>query len=84
VAVAAAQVSVGTSATSVLQAGDAGVEAVVRNAGAASVFLGGSGVATTDGYELEVGSTVRLLLTAGDQLFGVVATGTEEIHVISA
>lgn len=80
----AAQVSVGTSATSVFAADVAAARATVRNAGAASVFLGPAGVTTGNGYELTTGSVVELLIPAGEELFGIVATGTEPVHVLAS
>lgn len=83
-AISSAQVSVGTTATSVLAAGVGGGRVRVRNAGAASVFLGASGVTTAAGYELTTGSTVDLVLEANETLYGIVATGTQTVHVLSA
>lgn len=83
-AVSAAQVTVGTTATSILAVGVAGTRVLVKNAGAASVFLGPASVTTGNGFELGTGDTVEVPLTAGAGLFGIVATGTEPVHVISA
>lgn len=82
--VQADQVTVGTSATSVIAAGVAGLRAVVRNAGSTSVFLGPAGVTTTTGYELAAGDSVEVPVNGGGEVFGVVATGTEPVHVLAA
>lgn len=83
-AVQAAQVTVGTSATSLTASGVAGARAIIRNAGSTSVFLGPSDVTTTTGYELATGESVEFALTSGSELFGIVATGTEDVHVLAA
>lgn len=83
-AVQADQVSVGTSATSLLTSGVAGARVLIRNAGAASVFLGASDVTTGTGFELATGETVELPVPSGSEVFGIVATGSETVHVLSA
>jgi hypothetical protein len=55
---------------------------LVSNRGAASVFLGGSDVTTTDfGYELVAGGEIALEL-AGDELYAVAASGTQTVRVL--
>lgn len=81
-AVSSGQVSVGTSATSIVSASN-GASVRVRNAGSAAVFLGPSGVTTSNGYELAAGSAVDLVLEAGEEVFGIVATGSETVHFLS-
>lgn len=83
-AVSASQVSVGTSATSILDVGDSGAVAEITNQGANPVFIGGSGVTTSTGYSLAAGATLRLTMSPEDEVFGIVASGSETVHVISA
>lgn len=85
-AVAAAQVSVGTSAT-VLNAVDADPQSVlVRSPSAAttSVYVGPSTVTTGNGFELPAGGSLSMDLAAGEQLYGIVASGTQTVHVLRA
>jgi hypothetical protein len=52
-------------------------------AGAAvSVYLGGSGVTTAAGYELTAGDIIDVSLLSGDTVYGIVAAGTEVVHVL--
>ncbi len=86
-AVDSAQVSVGTTATALNAAetgGVAGARLVVKlpSGATASVFLGGSTVATTDGFELTAGSQVTVELAGGELLYGIVASGTQSTHVL--
>ena len=84
-AITAAQVSVGETATLVVQAGVAGLTVTVTNpSGGADVFLGDAGVDVSNGYNLEAGESVQLLLTPGDGLYGIVATGAKVVHVLGA
>lgn len=84
-AVDAAQVSVGTTETELTGAQTdtvAGQSLVAINKGAASVFLGGTGVTTTTGFELAAGESVNVDVNQGEKLFGIVATGTQTVHVL--
>lgn len=88
-AVASAQVAVTASAQAVASgATDAtdtvmGDEALLLNAGATDVYLGGPGVTTTTGYKLATGAApLRVELASLDQLFVVAAT-TGTLHVLT-
>lgn len=82
------RVTVSTTATVILDPANGGVVdkhgAIIKlpSTAGASVFLGGSGVTTTTGYELEVGDIVDVSLVAGDVLYGIVAASTEDVHVL--
>lgn len=85
-AVGHARVSVAATAT-VLGSAAAdrdGFTVVVQNpSGGATVFLGGSGVTTTDyGYSLAAGAEVSVELLKGEALYGVVASGTTTVNVL--
>lgn len=83
-AVSSAQVTVGTSAT--LLASDSGIniglQVTLKNKGAAVVFIGPAGVTTGNGYELAVGEVLPRDLGPGEELYGVVATATQPVHVL--
>lgn len=79
-AMTSAQVSVGTTATALAQV-TSPTEVTVKNTdGTAAVFLGGSGVTTSNGLSLAAGATLGL--TVDGELFGIVATGTVTCHVL--
>lgn len=85
-AVVAARVSVTTTATRLDASAPtdsvSGQRVTVYNAGSASVFLGGSGVLSTDGFELPAGGSYDEELSPGDELYGITASGTVICHVI--
>ena len=79
-------VAVGTAATllSAATAGRDGQTVLVQNpSGGANVFLGGTGVTTASyGYLITAGSAFAIDLQAGESLFGVVASSTQNVSVI--
>jgi hypothetical protein len=85
-AVTAAQVSVGTTAT-LLSASDtdniSGQALVVKvpSAATAPVFLGPANVTATTGFEVAIGGSISLDLGQGESLYGVAAT-IQTAHVL--
>lgn len=55
---------------------------LVRNRGAASVFLGGAAVTTAAGFELLADESLPVELDPGESLYGVCAAGTVACHVL--
>jgi hypothetical protein len=85
VAIGTQQVSVGTTATRLDPTPVGAItreSCVVRNRGAAAVFLGGSTVTTANGFQLDPGETFTADVQASDGLFGIVASGTVVCHVL--
>lgn len=84
-AVAHAQVSVGTTATllSAERAGRDGQTVLVQNpSGGVNLYLGGAGVTTTSyGYLLAGGAAFAIELEDTEGLYAVVATGTQTVGV---
>jgi hypothetical protein len=80
-------VTVGTSATSLLSAtadsqGNHQRSVLLSEPGA-TMYVGGLGVTTTDyGYKLEAGGELALDLFAGDELYAVVASSTAVVRVL--
>lgn len=94
-AVTAARPAVTTSATAIYTApaatgssGDdwAGRSFLMKNiTGTASVFLGPSGVTTSNGYEWATADgPIGVTLEPGEVLYGIVASTTQTIHVLGA
>ena len=79
-AVTSARIAVTTSPTLISQSGSEIGHALLKNTGAASVFLGGADVTTTTGYEFAVGETLSITLGSNEALYGIVATGTVLVH----
>lgn len=55
---------------------------VMTNRGAVAMFLGGATVTVTTGYELPSGQGLTFQLDEGEALYGIVAAGTAEAHVL--
>jgi hypothetical protein len=54
---------------------------LVRNTGAATVYLGGSAVATATGLELLTGESIPYNVVGNDSLYAVVASSTNNVTV---
>lgn len=82
-AVQAAQVSVTTSPTPLNTADPDALSVLVRlpAAATASVYVGPSNVTTATGVELPAGAAITVDL-GGDVLYGIVASGTQTVHVL--
>ena len=81
-------VSVGTTATA-LNVAEVGasdrvsVLVAVPTSATKTVYLGGAGVDTTDGYPLTAGQQLSLnALANGEVWYAVVATGTQDVNVM--
>lgn len=83
-AAASRAVSVTTTATRLDNAtsGSSSQGAAIYNNGAATVYVGGADVTTSNGYPLAAGAQLTADLTEGDALYGRVATGTVEVRVL--
>lgn len=85
-AIATAQVSVGTTATALAayeHAGRTGNSIAVQNVDSTNaVYLGASGVTTGTGYKLTAGSSIAFDLDDGETLYAIAASGTVTIHTL--
>lgn len=79
------RVNVATNPTRIGGAGNdsvAGAALLIRNRGAASVFLGASDVTTATGFELLADESLPVDLNEGEALYGICAAGTVACHVL--
>lgn len=80
------RVTVATTATLVFQSQNPtnGVKTrvLVRNPGAVSVYVGDASVTTANGFEIAAGDSIGINLFAADQLYGIVASGTQVVYTI--
>jgi hypothetical protein len=86
VAETSSHVTVGVTATKLVDESQAvaGFKADLKNIGAATVFIGGSGVTTSNGYEIPAGGTYTWSPSEpGEALYGIVATGTVVVEVLT-
>lgn len=77
-----AEVSVATTATRIATGDSDGCIATIKNIGSADVYLGGSSVTTATGLALGASAAMSLDLDAGENLYGIVATGTVLVRVM--
>lgn len=50
--------------------------------GGATVFVGGSGVTTANGYPITAGTSIALDLNSGEVAYGIVAASTQAVAVL--
>lgn len=81
--IAASEVTVTTSATALASADSDLDEVLITNTGVNDVYVGPSGVATTDGFPVASGGVLSISLPAGETIYGIVASGTETCRVLS-
>ncbi len=83
-AITSTTVSVGTTAVRLDSSDGPGPtgSTAVRNAGTATVYLGGPNVTTSNGIALDVGQTFTADLAPNDALYGIAASGTHDCRVI--
>jgi hypothetical protein len=75
------RITVGTTATKLTGATDDS-SALIRHRGTAPTDVGGSDVAVGAGFQLDVGDSLPADLGKGDDLYGIVASGTQRIDVL--
>jgi hypothetical protein len=82
-AVASAQVTVTTTATALDQSTSGPRSLLLRNRGAVAVFLGGSGVTSSTGLQLDPGETLSLDVPKfGAGVYGRTASSTARVDVL--
>lgn len=82
--VSSAQVSVTTTATRLDPVVDPmrNYSLLVRNRGAADVYVGSSGVTSGTGCLVPVNEDISVVLGPGEILYGITASGTANCHVL--
>ena len=77
-----AQVSVGVAATVLVASTGFDQTVWLHNSGGGIVYLGDSGVTTSNGYKLDNGDKMQLLVGDHEGLYGVTASGTNTVGVL--
>lgn len=78
-----AQVTVNTTATVLVAATGFDQTAWLHNSGGGVVYIGDSNVTTTNGYKLDNGDKMELPVGDHEALYGVTATGTNVVCVLT-
>lgn len=82
-AVAGSVVTITNAATLITKTDIGGRVTALKHRGTNPIFLGGPNVTTGTGYQMNTGDGLTLDLAAGDALYGIVASGTEPLHVLT-
>ncbi len=77
-----AQVTVGVTATVLVAANIADQTAYLHNLGGGAVYLGDANVTTANGYKMDNGDKLTLLVGDHEGLYAVTASGTNVIGVL--
>lgn len=83
-AISASAVTVGTSEVLLFSADSDGSEVSIHNNGAATVFIGPSGLSTASGFPVVAGGSGVADLAAGDKLFAISGTAGQDVRVFTA
>lgn len=74
-------VSVGTSATKIVDANSGRRKLILKNAGSTDVFIGDASVTTGDGFPIKPNEEVDVSNYQGDW-YGIVASGSETVQYL--
>lgn len=77
-----AQVSVNTTATVLVAATAFDQSVYLHNSGGGIVYLGGADVTTANGYKLDNGDKLSLMVGDHEALYAVTASGTNVVAVL--
>jgi hypothetical protein len=77
-----AQISVGTTATLLVAATAFDQSVYLHNSGGGIVYLGGADVTTANGYKLDNGDKLSLMVGDHEALYAVTASGTNVVAVL--
>jgi hypothetical protein len=78
-----AQVTITTTATLLVAANIMDQTVWLHNLGGGAVYLGNSNVTTSNGYKLDNGDKMQLLVGDNEGLYAIAASGTHTIAVLN-
>jgi hypothetical protein len=76
------QVTITTTASIIVSA-NSYKNIYLHNLGAGAIYLGGSNVTTSNGYKLDNGDKLTLIIGDTEALYGVAASGTHTLAVLA-
>ena len=77
------QVNVGTTAVIIAPAANSYQNIYLHNLGGGAIYIGGSNVTTSNGYKLDNGDKLSLIIGDVEALYGVAASGTHTLAVLA-
>jgi len=72
-----------TSTASVIVSANSYRNIYLHNLGGGAIYLGGSNVTTSNGYKLDNGEKLSLIIGDTEALYGVAASGTHTLAVLA-
>ena len=72
-----------TSTASVIVSANSYRNIYLHNLGGGSIYIGGSNVTTSNGYKLDNGDKLSLIIGDVEALYGVAASGTHTLAVLA-
>lgn len=76
------RVTVSTTAIALATGSASGTATLVRNRGTSPVYLGGSGVTTATGFQVDAGDIVSIELGPLEIVYAIAAAGSHVCHVL--
>jgi len=76
-------VSVGTTPTLIVASDDIARWCYIHNSGGAKIYVGNGSVATSTGFHIGNGESQEFFVPSKETLYGVVASGTNDIQVLT-
>ena len=77
------QVSVSTTAVIIAPAANSYQNIYLHNLGGGAIFIGGSNVTTSNGYKLDNGDKLSLIIGDREALYGIASSGTHNVGVLA-
>ena len=77
------QVSVSTTAVIIAPAANSYQNIYLHNLGGGAIFIGGSDVTTSNGYKLDNGEKLSLIIGDREALYAIASSGTHNVGVLA-
>ena len=77
------QVTVSTTAVIIAPAANSYQNIYLHNLGGGAIYIGGSNVTTSNGYKLDNGDKLSIIIGDVEALYGVAASGTHTLAVLA-
>ena len=78
-----AQVTVTTTAVIIAPAANSYQNIYLHNLGAGAIYIGGSNVTTSNGYKLDNGDKLSLIIGDREALYAIASSGTHNVGVLA-
>ena len=79
----AVETSITTSETTIVTTDGDSSSLAIYNTGSVTVYLGGSGVSSAQGFPLLIGSTIIISIPSNTTVYGITASGTGTLRILA-